>query len=185
VETALEEPLPDDDEPAVALWDLASRTELTAEEAGVTISGSTPTHTIAGTVSRTISYDKYIRGATSNGNWGFGEAYQPIITDITDTRFTMQIVSSGVGLGMPINLEVGKAYKITYTADNKHRLYATYFDETGVYQTSAAVGGVSGDQAAGTYTRTFTPSNYAYLQLTFRAGVSTVTFSDIVIEEVV
>ncbi|MBQ3527349.1 MAG: SGNH/GDSL hydrolase family protein [Clostridia bacterium] len=174
--------VPVDKEPEVkALWDMADRTELTAEEAGVTITTSTPTHTIAGTTARSISYDKYIRGCTSNGNWQFGEAYQPIISNIGKDSFTMEIIAAQVGLGMPMDLEVNKSYKLTYTVDATHRIYATYFNESGVYQKATAIQG--SDTAAGTYTKTFTAENYAYCQITFRGPVRTYNYSGIMLEE--
>lgn len=163
---------------AVNLWDLASRTEYT--KADVTL-GQSSSSEIKAADTRTIRFDKYVRGATSNGNWNFVDANRPTLT-ITEDGFTIDIVVAQLGLGVPMNFEVGKTYSISYTASAGCRLYATYFDESGVYATSAAI--VSDESAGGTFNKTLTVADHAYCQLTFRAGIKTITFSDIVIKEV-
>ena len=161
------------------LWDLKKRTRYEKEEWGWQQGDS---YAVPGTSTRTILYNKYIQGSTSNGNWTWDVTQVPTLT-IDGNDFTIEIKASGVGLGMPMDFEVGKTYKITYTASAGHRLYATYFDASGVYTTSTAI--VSSDSAGGTFSKTLTVANHAYCQLTFRAVVSTVSFTNIVIEEVV
>ena len=160
-------------------WDIDARHEATRLEVeGINTETSTQ---ISATQARTIEYDYYVRGATSSGIWRLqGHTGSPTVT-IDGNDFTIEIVASGYGLAVPIDLEVGKTYKLTYTADKGHRVYAAYHDASGVYKTSSAI--VSSDSAGGTFEKTFTVSDYPYFVLVFRGDVSTISFTDISIVE--
>ena len=162
----------------INLWDMSARTEYV--KADVTL-GQSSSSQLGGGDTRTINFAKYVRGATSNGNWSFNTNVQPTISNIGEDSFTMAIKSSNVGLGMPVNLEKGKTYKLTYTVDATHTVYATYFNANGVYTTSTAIESAG---SAGTYSKTFTVGSDAYIQLTFRGAVGTYNYSGIVLEKV-
>ena len=163
----------------VNYWDLGTRHEATRLEVqGV---DSTTETLIFPTDTRTISYDYYVRGGTTNGYWVLSGGEKQPTLEINGNDFTITQTAAGYGLALPVQLTVGKAYKISYTASGGHRVYHCYYDATGVYQKLVQI--VNSDAAGGTFEWTFTVEDYACCVLLIRADSGSVTFTDVRVVE--
>lgn len=149
-------------------WNISDRTQ-------VNVGYVSPTST------RTIKFDTYLPGVTSNGYWNSAEA--PAVA-VSGEDFTLTTTKGGYGVGVPYSLKAGQTYRIAFEADAPFGLYLVYYNGEGVYVSSDMI--VTENSPAGSYDKQFISKDYAYPVLTFRGEVDApVTFSAIALEGVV
>lgn len=151
------------------LWSISDKTLILAYDYG----SLTDTHS--------IDFDTYVNGVSANGYWNGRFACEAVVSneDVTITS-----VDGAYGILVPMDLEVGASYKISLTMSgaSNARVSASYYNESGIYQTFEYL---LRDKRDGAFETTFTVKDYAYFCLHLRVdtpGVS-VMFSDIQIEK--
>lgn len=134
-----------------------------------------------------MEYDKYYNGATRVGHVGIGN--NAVDVQISGDDVTLSMVegrASYYGIVVPIKLEPGENYKLTFNQTGIGFMSVLYYDADKLYQKTHELS-VSGD-TNGLREFTFTAQNYEYSSIHLcvfdKDGVTSVTYSDIVLEKI-